>query len=1482
MLRYSRTSRPVPFVQSHIFRCLLSVPVHLHFVLPMDRLCSLEYPNPEAFCCCQAGDGPPWLLRLRSCRTPACRGDGRGSADLVRSEGFGSDFLHVIEGFGSGLACTSSKRHAHLVEATEANDERYEPELRFIPMATPRVPPEDGLVARCGAYESARYGLRALRTGEAKNPGPPGSAAPSRDDSIHARIRQPEQPARAAVEFIAQLAARTAPWPSDGTIPRRVQSQKWSPVNLPLFWAAASQQATHPVVEWLEVMCVDGPDMARPRSGWIALRACFRHWGIADEQGLCDWIVAQGLVHAAPRPRSHLTQSVQEYIYNAAALQDPQVAGLEGACTAATCRLASERGLRQELQANMEMRRRRAQSSADPSTPQRNDWVPVRNLADLERCLMAARGLRPHEPTHAAAEMARAGVGAPAVPGLRAGAEDTPAPHTVIDPAPRRVRRASRATFAATAPGASLSAEGCGRPGADRLPAEPPAEAWDFLDGVDLLEEFRVRRCMLKSCPRFMRGRFRHAQRIALEAMDSASRAGDAQAEERAWKLFGLLAILLLHRASSRGSVGKAELEHRCTLFSQGHWGALLAASKHVQSSSSQRQRTPEEERRHRHNMACAKVRLEECRKARQVLTSAALAPGTQATLDELKDPEKRPEELTEDLPPEVLALQPATLLELKFTEFVRALRCAPRGASGGPGGTTNEMLKVALDDEDTAALLHSAAQRLARAELPPPVARAFMSSRMTALLKSNGRVRGIATGTAFRRLVASCIARMIGPAVEDACKPFQYALSTRAGTECVGHLFRAACDLDEGLCVLSVDGIGAFDHVRRASMLRKLAALPKAQAALPFVRLSYASRTEYVWADEEGEEHLIHQGEGGEQGDPLMPLLFSLGIHDALVEVAASLLPGEDLVAFLDDVYVLCRPERVRVVYDMLREALGRIAGIELHNGKTRIWNRAGSKPPLIDDLGGDEGAWSPAGVVILGVPVGTPDFVQSHAEERLAEEKKLLDEIAALPDAQCAWQLLTRCATPRGNYWLRTLPPSQSSTYAKQRDDALWDACLSILHAHGLPEPLRASGRRIAELPSRMGGLGLRSAVRTAPAAYWSSWADAIEMIHARNPNVAAKILERLEAGTTDADGCLHELSACADLLRHEGFDNLPSWAALRDGQRPPPVPQVPGQIDRTPGWQYFASSTRETFERTRLLLSMCRSKRALLRSQAGPGASAALEAAPTSRDCTLEPELFQAWIRRRLRWPLPLSESKCSCGLPVDELGDHFGACMASGRVKKRAPAVERVVAQICREAGARVRTDVMLRDLNLAALATDERRIEVIASGLPVYGGAQLAIDVTLRSALGRGGEPRPQTHWRDGAAAEDARADKEAKYPEIASGSRCRLVVLALETGGRFSRETVEFLQQLSGAKALSVPTYLRASAAAAFQRRWTRMLAVSAAASFIESLLSTKESVPSAGVSICREPWLQALLTEARAEPGFAPLESGEACASGA
>ena len=61
------------------------------------------------------------------------------------------------------------------------------------------------------------------------------------------------------------------------------------------------------------------------------------------------------------------------------------------------------------------------------------------------------------------------------------------------------------------------------------------------------------------------------------------------------------------------------------------------------------------------------------------------------------------------------------------------------------------------------------------------------------------------------------------------------------------------------------------------------------------------------------------------------MPLLFAIGIQGALEEVAAALLPGEQLCAFLDDLYVLCDPSRVKVVHDLLATTLQQVAGIRL-----------------------------------------------------------------------------------------------------------------------------------------------------------------------------------------------------------------------------------------------------------------------------------------------------------------------------------------------------------------------------------------------------------------------------------------------------------------------------------------------------------------------------------------------------------------------
>ena len=87
----------------------------------------------------------------------------------------------------------------------------------------------------------------------------------------------------------------------------------------------------------------------------------------------------------------------------------------------------------------------------------------------------------------------------------------------------------------------------------------------------------------------------------------------------------------------------------------------------------------------------------------------------------------------------------------------------------------------------------------------------------------------------------------------------------------------------------------------------------------------------------------------GGEQGDPLMPLLFSLGQHASLEALQRRMRPTERLMAYLDDIYFASRPERVGDVVAASVQELWAHARIRVHGGKTHIWNRAGTKPGCV-----------------------------------------------------------------------------------------------------------------------------------------------------------------------------------------------------------------------------------------------------------------------------------------------------------------------------------------------------------------------------------------------------------------------------------------------------------------------------------------------------------------------------------------------------
>ena len=80
--------------------------------------------------------------------------------------------------------------------------------------------------------------------------------------------------------------------------------------------------------------------------------------------------------------------------------------------------------------------------------------------------------------------------------------------------------------------------------------------------------------------------------------------------------------------------------------------------------------------------------------------------------------------------------------------------------------------------------------------------------------------------------------------------------------------------------------------------------------------------------------------------------------------------------------------------------------------------------------------------------------------------------------------WLLLVFCAASRANYYLRVVHPDLARPFPEQHDAKVW-MCLQRLV--GIEDDSLTED--MARLPLSFGGLGLRSAVRTSPAAHWAS---------------------------------------------------------------------------------------------------------------------------------------------------------------------------------------------------------------------------------------------------------------------------------------------------------------------------------------------------------------------------------------------------------
>ena len=159
--------------------------------------------------------------------------------------------------------------------------------------------------------------------------------------------------------------------------------------------------------------------------------------------------------------------------------------------------------------------------------------------------------------------------------------------------------------------------------------------------------------------------------------------------------------------------------------------------------------------------------------------------------------------------------------------------------------------------------------EMLANVEIPKEVIYSIKLGALPLLnkLDENAVVigyRGICTGDLCRRVVAKTLVSQHMSEFAEATAPHQVALGTRAAVDSAVLAARAALDLDPELVLLSIDGIGAYDHVLRGEFLGRLDEIPNARNILPFIKMFYGSQSSYLVRDQDGHSVEVLQGGGG------------------------------------------------------------------------------------------------------------------------------------------------------------------------------------------------------------------------------------------------------------------------------------------------------------------------------------------------------------------------------------------------------------------------------------------------------------------------------------------------------------------------------------------------------------------------------------------------------------------------------------------
>ncbi len=777
---------------------------------------------------------------------------------------------------------------------------------------------------------------------------------------------------------------------------------------------------------------------------------------------------------------------------------------------------------------------------------------------------------------------------------------------------------------------------------------------------------------------------------------------------------------------------------------------------------------TPAEEEMEACDRAERLLRQGHIAKATRALDQAKLAPLDSNTINELHRLHPQSSEPMPSLPEDTPTVHIEPSPEL--AAFIR--RQASKGAAAGLTGISANHLSPLLRSQTCFLTLATILTHVTAGTLSPSTRQLFTASRGIALTKPNGKVRPIAIGDVFYRIGAGWLIKQNLEQIKSACGQNQLGYGKQGGVEAMSHLLTIALLSDKPTAVIKCDVTNAFNTASRRQILESVFSRPELACLWRLVHTAYNEPSSVLFLrPDRSIATIICSSEGVKQGCAVGTAAFDVLLRRP-VEAALANQTEATAHSVHDDICLVGPPDQLPQIFDKLKVELEKQGSI-INTSKCAfaMLHPAEHLPMDTDSWLHNTGMTfcSSAFEIVGSVIAKSAEHAQPALASALESNDRFFKRLASPHLRAQSAQILNRfCGLPRFNYLARCTLPSRAGQIFTAFDERIRQVLCAKMHLPQLHSNSHPAQQ--AQLPLRLGGLGLRSFAQLQPIAWFSSVALTAPILN-QSPLLPA--CPRFHS----------ELQHIANSLRQHANDILPELLPLLPEQGQDAIQFYCANVDKAQHLQHKLTPLVDKPIAQNLSQAAAQADRIRLDLLLDKITAAFLEALPTEQSKRLNDQQFQRAIQLRLNLPLPSPDTCIDCGQNLRRKPDPFHAlnCVKLRRtsINDRHDEIVSLLVEFIKLAGGQARAEKR-------PLTGSKLRPDITAT----LNGQLILIDVVVSNPLA----PSHQRHFH--ATNDQAARHKHRKYDPVATRLNARLFAFAINIFGNIHEEGLALLKEI--------------------------------------------------------------------------------------